>query len=133
MGKPAPKKFDGRSRDAKRLKALVAGIEDPDVQAAQLRRRAAGLALRAEHIEAKIARGEDIDDDLYTRLCGAHARCLDKINELTPKPSKYWTSSQEEAARQERLAYLDTLTEEELRELKKQVQAESPSRSALTT
>ena len=64
-------KVDGRTFDARRLKALLTGIPDIEVQAAVMKRIAASLALAGEKLTARQARGEDVDPDQLVRVSNA--------------------------------------------------------------
>ena len=120
LGNRAPKKVDGRTVDAKRIKALTSAISEPELQAAALRRLAATLVVESENLSAKQIKGEGIDADQLVRIGNAPTRTLESLNALLPN-KKYWISEQERRERDERTAYLDALSEQELKELRAQV------------
>lgn len=120
VGKSAHRKIDGRSAEAKRLKAWLTGITEPEVQSVALRRLAASLAMEGERLEAAQACGEQIDPDALVRLANALTRTLTQLNELVPD-KKHWISAAEKAEREERMQYLHSLSEVELLALREQV------------
>ena len=119
------RKIDGRTLDAKRLKALISGITDIELQSVVLKRLAASLVLTQEKLEAKQVKGEDVDPDAWVRIAGALTRTLTQLNECV-SPKRHWESPQEIAEREERRAYLDTLSEIELLALREQVAPGAP-------
>ena len=118
-------KIDGRTADARRLKSLIAEIDEKDMQAAVLRRLAANTVLELQNIERRILSGEGDHGDALVRAGNSLTRTLDSLNALTAKP-KSWISEQEAQEIAERDAYLNSLSEPELLELRAQVTGTAP-------
>jgi hypothetical protein len=77
---------DGRSAQARRFKDIIAqivadqaGISECSEARLQLIRRFAASALLAEELEAKLARGEDIDVATHALLCSTLTRLAARI------------------------------------------------------
>jgi hypothetical protein len=98
-GKTLHAGIDGRTAQARRFHDLFAafteGFTEPDEATRSLARRAAGLACEAERLEGQLASGAEIDTSLYVTLSGHLSRMLDRLNELKPKQSTYWRSTEE--------------------------------------
>lgn len=128
-GKTMHSGVDGRSADARRFRDLVIAlsedISNPDEFARSLVRRTAGLIVEAERIEGLMVSGQDFPRDTYVTMCGLINRCHDRLTELKQR-TLYLQSEQ---AKAEREAWLNSLSEPELLELKKQVIGEAPPRS----
>jgi hypothetical protein len=81
---------DGRSREARRFRDLVAsfateiGTDLGEVEMG-LVRQAAGLALRAEQLQEAIVRGEPVDNDDLIRISGTSRRILMVLQEKAAK------------------------------------------------
>ena len=115
MGDVKPR-IDGRTRQAK----LIAAISEPEVQAAALRRLAAALVSEIEFIEKRQSTGEVGCADQLVRAGNSLRGTLELLNALLPN-KKYWLSQKEAQERDERTAYLETLSDQELRALKCEV------------
>jgi hypothetical protein len=75
---------DGRSHHARRFRDIIQSYVDEiggtlTESEMGLIRQAAALALRCEQLQAAIARGEQIDDDLLVRISGTAKRLLGAI------------------------------------------------------
>jgi hypothetical protein len=80
------KGVDGRSRDARRFRDLVASFSESLGGFAALSdtdqvlvRNAAGLAVKAERLQAAIVKGEDVDAEQLTRLSNCVSRTLGQL------------------------------------------------------
>lgn len=95
------KGIDGRSKLARRYRDILQELEEdlgPDLSVVQVQlcRRFAGNSCAAEHLEAAICRGEEIDLALYNRLTVSLSRIAQNLGidrktkeEKGPSLSKY--------------------------------------------
>lgn len=96
------KGIDGRTRDARRFRDLVASFSESlggesalsEAERA-LVRNAAGLAVKAERLQAAIVKGEDVDAEQLTRLSNCVSRVLGQLGvkrvrrDQTPSLAEY--------------------------------------------
>ncbi len=77
------KGIDGRTRDARRFRDLVASFSDGEADLSEadkaLVRNAAALAVKAERMQAAIVKGEDVDLEGLTRLSNCVSRVLSQL------------------------------------------------------
>ena len=86
--------LDGRSQTARRFRDLVetmtldlGGLDRLSEGQKQLVRRAAGLAIMSEGVEADLCRNMAFDADRYGQLCDRLGRCLQRLGlERVAKP-----------------------------------------------
>ena len=96
------KGIDGRTRDARRFRDLVASFSEnlggeADLSEADkaLVRNAAALAVKAERMQAAIVKGEDVDLEGLTRLSNCVSRVLSQLGvkrerrDTTPSLAEY--------------------------------------------
>jgi hypothetical protein len=81
---PAPRRVDGRSRMARRFRALVKQFTDdlgdkPTKAQAELVRQAALLVVRAGEIQQAVLAGDAVDDDVLVRLTNSAVRALSAL------------------------------------------------------
>lgn len=104
------KGIDGRTRDARRFRDLVASFsESLGGEAAlgeadkALVRNAAALAVKSERMQAAIVKGEDVDLEGLTRLSNCVSRVLGQLGvkrerrDTTPSLDEYLAASHAEA------------------------------------
>jgi hypothetical protein len=104
------KGVDGRTRDARRFRDLVASFAESLGGFATLNdsdqvlvRNAAGLAVKAERLQAAIVKGEDVDAEQLTRLSNCVSRVLGQLGvkrvrrDQTPSLGEYIASLNAEA------------------------------------
>jgi hypothetical protein len=74
---------DGRSTSARRLRDLIRNLEGEFEVASEidrtLIRQAATLALKGEQLAAALARGEDVDADILSKLAGQQCRIFSNL------------------------------------------------------
>ena len=93
------KGIDGRTRDARRFRDLVASFSDGEADLSEadkaLVRNAAALAVKAERMQAAIVKGEDVDLEGLTRLSNCVSRVLSQLGvkrerrDTTPSLAEY--------------------------------------------
>jgi hypothetical protein len=81
---------DGRSAAARRFRDICSAYEaeaggNPTEVERDLIRQAAGLTLRAEHLQAALVRGEDISNDELVRISSTAKRLLEAIRSKADK------------------------------------------------
>jgi hypothetical protein len=94
--------LDGRSQTARRFRDLVetmtldlGGLDRLSEGQKQLVRRAAGLAIMSEGVEADLCRNLAFDADQYGQLCDRLGRCLQRLGlervsrDVTPSLQSY--------------------------------------------
>lgn len=85
----APRAVDGRSASARRFRDLVRdlgqelGLDRPSAAEQNLLRQAAALSLRAEQLQAAVARGDAVDADTLIRLASTSQRILAGLRKRT--------------------------------------------------
>jgi hypothetical protein len=103
--------IDGRTRDARRFRDLVTSFSESLGGFATLNdsdqvlvRNAAGLAVKAESLQAAIVKGEDVDAEQLTRLSNCVSRVLGQLGvkrvrrDQTPSLVEYIASLNEAAS-----------------------------------
>ena len=103
------KGIDGRTRDARRFRDLVASFSESlggDAALSEadksLVRNAAALAVKAERMQARIVAGEDVDLEGLTRLSNCVSRVLSQLGakrerrDPTPSLAEYLAANHSE-------------------------------------
>jgi hypothetical protein len=83
-------RLDGRTRHAKRLRSLIAGLaldlgHAPSTAENELIRQTAMLICQREAVEAAISRGEPANSAEVTKVAGAITRCISALRGKTSK------------------------------------------------
>jgi hypothetical protein len=83
-------RLDGRTRHAKRLRSLIAGLasdlgHQPSTAQQALIEQAASLIVQREAMEAAMTAGEPVNAGEITKVSGAVTRCLATLRSKTGK------------------------------------------------